>query len=106
MRCNKEALLALMQPFLVFPNGGELDRLLHHKNTEGQNLLAYVAHHNKVWTGSQQNGVKTFLLISKNLATIFSFWLMGCASAGHLAGRTSAGVFKLTGIFLYEPVEP
>ena len=48
MRCNREALLALMQPFLVFPNGDELDRLLHHKNTEGQNLLAYVSHHNKV----------------------------------------------------------
>ena len=49
MRCNREALLALMQPFLVFPNGDELDRLLHHKNKEGQNLLAYVSHHNKVW---------------------------------------------------------
>ena len=54
MRCNKEALLALMQPFLVFPNGGELDRLLHHKNTEGQNLLAYVAHHNKVCSVPQK----------------------------------------------------
>ena len=48
MRCNREALLALMQPFLVFPNGDELDRLLHHRNAEGQNLLAYVSHHNKV----------------------------------------------------------
>ena len=48
VRCNKESLMALMQPFLVFPNGEQLDRLLHHKNKEGQNLLAYVSHHNKV----------------------------------------------------------
>ena len=49
MRCNREALLALMQPFLVLPNGDELDRLLHHRNKEGENLLAYVSHHNKVY---------------------------------------------------------
>jgi hypothetical protein len=48
MRCNKEALLALLQPFLVFPNSDDLERLLHHENKEGQRLLAYVANHNKV----------------------------------------------------------
>ena len=42
---RKEALLALLQPFLVFPSMEELDTLLHHRNKEGHRLLLYVSHH-------------------------------------------------------------
>lgn len=46
-RGHKEALLALLQPFIVFPNEKQLDKLLHHENRQGQRLLAYVSYYEK-----------------------------------------------------------
>ena len=44
--CNhKEALLALLGPFFMIPHDDDLDQLLHHCNTNGQNLIAIVADH-------------------------------------------------------------
>ena len=44
--CNhKEALLALLGPFFMIPHDDDIDQLLHHCNTNGQNLIAIVAEH-------------------------------------------------------------
>lgn len=42
---NKEALLALLAPFLVCPKSCELDKLLHHKSANGQSVMSCVVHH-------------------------------------------------------------
>ena len=89
MRCNKESLMALMQPFLVFPNGEQLDRLLHHKNKEGQNLLAYVSHHNKVGQGyPTSNWIRNFRITEQLIFKIFMF---------------HTNLSFVSGIFLYVP---
>ncbi len=54
-RRNKEALMALLQPFIVFPDRRELDALLHRRNADGHSLLTFVAHCDK--TLSAAHGV-------------------------------------------------
>ncbi len=46
-RRHKAALMALLQPFIVFPDRRELDVLLHHENADGHRLLSFVSHYDK-----------------------------------------------------------
>ena len=42
---RKEALLALLAPFFIIPEDQDIDKLLHHKNHYGQNILSLVTLH-------------------------------------------------------------